>query len=780
MIVKKLSNGPSSVAQRMLRDGTMPDPFYRINEYADADMLNAQENVFEFAGEVSREMLEKKHVILQASGIDTVADVKVNGVTVLHASDMFRTYETDVKGMLHEGGNTVRFEITPPRKIMRETKPSTPDREIHFVAAGCERGSQYIRKAHSMAGWDWGIDLPDSGIYGDVLIIAYDSRIEDVHIRQEHIGGKVIIKTDVCVTDGDTGNVAVSVYAPDGKKLHEGAASQPVTIEKPELWWPNNLGSQPLYRVTLKYGDEEKEYNIGLRTLTVSRAENETGREFCFAVNGVKFFAMGADYIPDDAIYPRITDEKLECMVRTAHDSNFNMLRIWGGGYYPRDSFYDCCDRYGIVVWQDFMFACNVYDLTAGMETDIRNEAIDNIRRLRHHASLGLWCGNNEMESAWDHWGGYCDHSETLKSDYLKIFEEILPDAVRKYDGDHFYWPSSPSSGGHFDRPDDENDGDTHYWAVWHGELPFSDYLKHRFNFCSEFGFQSFPSMKTVRTYAREDDMNIFSRVMESHQKNDAANGKMLYYISQNFKLPEGFENIVYVTQILQAMAIKAGVEHFRRNRGKCMGALYWQLNDNWPVASWSSIDYFGRWKALQYAAVSFFAPVAGSLFVDGGIAHAYAANEIFSDIEVKVSLCIRKLDFTVVSSTETVKSIRAFSSAEIARIDAPVSYDSFIEAVFEYPDGHRTTETALTVPFKHLELKKPDIRVTMADGSVKVSSDTYTPFVYLDFDDGDAIFAKNYFDITDDRPVDISYHIISGKCSKIRVKSLEETYGGL
>ncbi len=778
MITVRALDTPCSAVSELIRSGKMEDPYFGLNEYRAAELINKKNSLFEQDFEITSDVLSKKYVLLSASGIDTVADIFLNGKCIAHTSDMFRTYEIDVKDVIKAGTNHICFEIVPPRKIMQETMPSSADREIHYIPSGCEKGNQYLRKAHSMSGWDWGIDLPDSGIYGDVSIKAFDSRIEDVHIRQEHRDGSVYIKAEMMTTDpGDLKASEIKIISPDMKNVWTARPGETVKIDKPELWWPNNLGAQPLYTVTIACGDDRRSYRIGLRTITVSRDETSWGREFCFMVNGVRFFAMGADYIPDDAIYPDITDEKLELMVKTARKSNYNMIRIWGGGYYPKDVFYDLCDRYGIVIWQDFMFACNIYDGSPQFLKDVEAEAADQIKRLRHHASLGMWCGNNEIESAWDHWEGFCDHSETLKQDYLKIFEEILPGSVEKHDGEHFYWPSSPSSGGHFERPDDENDGDTHYWAVWHGQLPFSDYLKHRFNFCSEFGFQSFPSVKTIKTYASEQDMNIFSRVMESHQKNDSANGKMLFYISENFQYPDNFENVVYVTQVLQALAVKAGVEHFRRNRGKCMGSLYWQMNDKWPVASWSSIDYFGRWKALQYYAVGFYAPVAGSLYIDGGTAYAFAANETAYGQKVKVSLKIKKFNFDIVNEVNAEITVGSFSSAEITRIDAPVSYDTFVDAEFSYEDGHTTEETALTVPYKHAELERPNLRINAESGNIRISADTYTPFVFLDFDDGDAVFDRNFFCITGKNEYDTAYRITDGKCSSPSVKSLRDTY---
>jgi beta-mannosidase len=384
--------------------------------------------------------------------------------------------------------------------------------------------------------------------------------------------------------------------------------------------------------------------------MTISQEKDEWGSEFAFMVNGIKIFAKGADYIPEDLIYSRITGERIEYLLDSCVRANFNCIRVWGGGYYPSDTFYEICDRLGLIVWQDLMYACNVYDLTREFEENIIEETRDNVKRIRHHASLGLWCGNNELEAAWCEWAVFKDHSAQLRADYIKQFEYILPKAVEESDHSTFFWPSSPSSGGCFDNPVDENRGDTHYWDVWHGLKPFEDYRNHYFRFCSEFGFQSFPSIKTVHTFTEEEDRNIFSRVMESHQKNGAANGKMLYYLSENFLYPKDFESLLYVTQVLQGMAIKFGVEHWRRHRGRCMGAVYWQLNDDWPVASWASIDYFGRWKALHYMAKNFFAPVAGSISRTENTIEAHIQNERMAAKNCKVVMTLKRMDFTVLS----------------------------------------------------------------------------------------------------------------------------------
>ena len=350
------------------------------------------------------------------------------------------------------------------------------------------------------------------------------------------------------------------------------------------------------------------ERTIGLRTVTVCTDADEWGNQFAFVVNGQKIFAMGANYIPEDNLLGHLSEERSERLIRDCARANFNCIRIWGGGYYPEDYVYDACDRYGILVWQDLMFACNVYDLNDEFEANILAETADNVKRIRHHACLGLWCGNNEMEWGWRDWGRLEGHRPKYKADYTKIFEMLLPRLVKQVDDQTYYWLSSPSSGGSFDDPNDFNRGDNHYWEVWHSNKPFTEYRDFYFRFCSEFGFQSFPGKKTLDSFSLPEDQNIFSEVMESHQKNGLANTKIFSYISGYYKYPKDMESIAYISQILQLKAIQYGVEHWRRNWGRCMGSIYWQLNDCWPVASWASIDYYGRWKALHYGAKRFYA----------------------------------------------------------------------------------------------------------------------------------------------------------------------------
>ena len=401
---------------------------------------------------------------------------------------------------------------------------------------------------------------------------------------------------DITVTDLADGNQ---------KKVHAfGGKPEEMLIENPRLWWPNGYGEQNLYSVLVRLLKNEEEVDtwekrIGLRTLTKKTTKDEFGEYFAHEVNGVSFFAMRADYIPEDCILGRCSEMRTRQLLTQCKEANFNVIRVWGGGHYPFDGFWDICDELGLVVWQDFMFACALYDLTEEFEENVRRELIDNIRRIRSHPSLGLWCGNNEMEMFTDTeiWG--CTPRQ--KADYIKLYEYIIPKILKEEDPYTFYWPASPSSGGSFDNPNDENRGDVHYWDVWHGNKPITEYRKFYFRYVSEFGFQSFPSIKTVETFTEKEDRNIFSYVMEKHQRNSTANGKIMNYMEQTFLYPSDFDTLLYASQLLQAEAMRYGVEHFRRNRGRCMGAIVWQLNDCWPVASWSSIDYYGRWKALHY-----------------------------------------------------------------------------------------------------------------------------------------------------------------------------------
>lgn len=766
---------PGSVLAAFIAEHKIEDPYFGINEYTARELFRRDYRISRLF-EVDEGLLLNDHVNLVCHGLDTLAEVYINQKLVLSANNMHRTWEIDCKAFLHSGENEISILIKAPISYIENYK-AQEGKEIEFITSGAMKGNQYLRKAHSMFGWDWGAQLPDAGIWREIELVAYsDAKIEDVFISQIHSKNQVHleIKTELKVINTKVYRVKYVLKAPSGEVqyLKESVCSEvknqqcmSLHITNPQLWWPNGYGKQPLYQLEVYlYKEDElldkKQFTIGLRTLTISQEKDQWGEEFAFIVNGIKIFTRGANYIPEDCIYSWITKERMEYLIESSVRANFNCLRVWGGGYYPSDEFYELCDRYGVIVWQDLMYACNIYELTNEFAENIVVEAQDNVRRLRHHPSLGLWCGNNEIESAWENWGGFKDHSKELKADYIKQFEYLLPKAVKEVDPITFYWPSSPSSGGCFNDPDSQDKGDTHYWDVWHGQKPFNDYQKYFFRFCSEFGFQSFPSIKTIETFTVEEDRNIFSKVMESHQKNDAANGKILYYISQTFKYPKDFESLIYISQLLQGMAIKSGVEHWRRNRGRCMGTLYWQLNDNWPVASWSSIDYYGRWKALHYMAKKFYAPCACSLVKNEKQIEAYIQNESLTEKDYEVIVRLKKFDFTVLDEKKELGTIPSLScmrvaSKEYSQLIQGIEDEVFVEVIFKIEEDV-TIESEIFVPYKYLKLKKPELKLEVEEQdsyyNLRIETNTFTPFVELDLKSADAIFEDNYFTLTDSK----------------------------
>ena len=762
---------PGSAMDTFCREGILPDPYYGMNEYKWTEFWR---NDFDIRGtfSMSAEEISRDQILLTFYGIDTIADIFFNGEKLGHTENMHRTWVYSVKDIVKAGENLLEIHIASPVNFIEAYKPEK-GREIHLTNTGTTPGSQYIRKAHSMFGWDWGPKLPDAGLFRGIELCCFDTaRLGESLIRQEHVAGEVILHIEsetekTCESAADELQLVYELRDPSGSLIYTGTDSD-IKITNPSLWWPNGYGEQPLYKLTiqLKAGEkvlDTKEYRIGLRTVTVSREDDQWGQEFAIMVNGVKIFARGADYIPDDCFYSRITRDILERDVKACVFANFNCLRVWGGGYYPSDEFYDLCDEYGILLWQDLMYACNIYDLTPDFAENIAIEAKDNLLRFRNHACLGLICGNNELECAWTDWKDAQGHAPSLKRDYLFQFEFLLADVVKKNAPDAFYWSSSPSSGGSFDNPCDENRGDCHYWDVWHGQKPFSEYMNHYFRFCSEFGFQSLPSIKTVESFTEEKDRNLFSRVMESHQKNPAANGKILYYLSETFRYPKNLESLIFLSQILQGYAMKEATEHWRRNRGRCMGSIYWQFNDNWPVASWSSMDYYGRYKALHYMAKGFCDNVAGSIEKKETHMGFWISNETLVPVTVKAKIAVKTLDLQVLQEQEVCQEVAALSAEclfekEYKELIKDREDNVFLVVQYEYEqNGQKIAkkEFETFVPVKYLELKEPAFKVTEnTDGSVSIQTDTFVPYCMLEGISEDTIWNENVVAFTDNEVI--------------------------
>lgn len=767
---------PGSVYSFLLEKGLMEDPFYGMNELEALKLLDNEftfTKTFDFAPTGDT-------VLLRCEGLDTLCDLYINGTHIAYTDNMHRTYEFDVTEHLRAEKNNISVLFHPPIPYITEQQK----KETVYEPWHCTEGAGHIRKAHCMMGWDWGPRLPDAGIWKDISMIVLDSaRIMDFHIIQRHENGRVFITPNV-VTDKEA-EVTVNVTTPDGK-TYAIPVNTETEIVNPRLWWPNGLGEQPLYTVTARCCGAEESKRIGLRTLKLIREKDKYGESFCHEVNGVRFFAMGADYIPEDNILTRVTPEKTYKLIKQCRDANFNAIRVWGGGVYPRDSFFDACDEMGIVVFEDMMVACVTLSTTEEMKENFKAELYDNLKRIRHHASLALISGNNEVEEMYPNW---LEKQPHLVKSYLAIYEDMVPEIVQEVCPYIPYVPSSPSSCGHFVDPRNENYGDSHYWAVWHDNKPYTDYRNHYFRYLSEFGFQSFPSEKTINAVTAPEDRNIFSRVMEMHQRNGVANGKILNYLSQTYKYPKEFGTLLYASQLLQAEAMRYGVEHLRRHRGRCMGALYWQLNDIWPTASWSSVDYYGRLKALHYVAKRFYNPIMISCKETGEGDTRYfptldprvdyttkaqlcVTNETRSDVTGEAVWALRDSTGKILKEGKTAMTVPALSSVwleemDFCKTDVDNTYMSFAFVIY----GQAVSEGTVlfTVP-KYFRFQNPNLRCEVKGDELTVYADAYAQYVEIDAPDCDFVLSDNYFDMNAGSK---TVKILEGTPENIRLRSV-------
>ncbi|MCR5004433.1 MAG: glycoside hydrolase family 2 protein [Clostridiales bacterium] len=796
---------PGTVYADYLAAGKMENPYWRDNELKALELME-HDYIYETTFTPEAAVMDKEKIVLRFNGLDTLADVDLNGVRIGHADNEHRVWEFDVKEVLTAGENTLTVTLLSSVNFIREAFKEDP--QIMMSSDGMQ-GASYLRKAHCDFGWDWGARIPDAGIFKDVELLGMDyGRIESVYVRQQHENGKVTLsfEPEIIVFDRQADydyTVTYTVTDPEGNVL---VTTTDTTFEvpDPQLWWPNGYGAQPLYKVkaVLTRGGAELdrwERRIGLRTMELTRVKDQWGESFCHTVNGVSVFAMGADYIPEDNIKPFITRERTFKLLKDCKDANFNAVRVWGGGMYASEDFLDACDEYGLMVWQDFCFACASYDLTPDFDANIREEFRQNILRMRSHPSLGLWSGNNEMEQFFamsmrydpDHKDprGYIRKASQVP-DYFAMYEYILPRMVMKYDPQTPYIPSSPTSGGGYDNPNDEHRGDVHYWDVWHGGKPFTEYRKFRFRYLSEFGFQAFPTMKTIEAFTLPEDRNLFSYVMEKHQRNNNANGIIMRYMQQTYQLPSTFDKQIYTSQMLQAESMRYGVEHFRACRPESMGTIIWQLNDIWPVASWAMIDYYGRWKAVYYEARHFFAPLllvneeASVMTQNENInAEPYEiqnsvkltlCNESMQDRKLTVHWQIREASGEVVRAEE-VKDIAVPALSAVHLDEVMIDIDRFSQYVsYQMLDeqGAVVSEgTTLYIQPKYFHFEDPQISLEVLDDThIRVTAQKFAKNIQILDEAGELKLSDNYFDL---QPGSRVLTVLAGKPENLSVMSV-------
>jgi beta-mannosidase len=802
---------PGCVHTDLLAAGQIDDPYYRDNELR-VLWVGEADWVYRRAFDVSESLLGHDRVLLHCRGLDTLATIVLNGREIGRTDNMFRTWEYDVRDDLVVGENTIEVRFDSPVGYVRERGHQ---RYLPAWGVGQHKldGGGWIRKEPCNFGWDWGPMLATCGIWRDIELVAYDTaRLSDVHIMQDHEGAEGVGLDITVGVEGAGGvvpaglsvDIAVSwqgrVIARATQPVSDGEAVAALLVRDPQIWWPSGMGAQPLYEVEVQLcgpgdvllGRDNK--RVGLRTLRLDRHPDEWGESFQFTANGVPFFAKGANWIPAETFATRITRDDYVRLLQDAVDANMNMLRVWGGGLYEDDVFYDLCDELGICVWQDFIFACATYPAfdKAWMD-NVRAEAEDNVRRIRHHASLALWCGNNELEQGLvgDEWT-----ATTMSwADYMPLFDEMLPEIVGRLDPQTDYWPSSPHTPvgdrRDFNNPDH---GDAHLWQVWHGKMPFEWYrtCTHRFN--SEFGFQSFPEPRTVYGYTLPEDRNITSYVMELHQRSGIGNTTIMTYMLDWFRLPTSFEMGLWLSQILQGMAIKYAVEHWRRAMPRGMGTLYWQINDCWPVASWSSIDSLGRWKALHYMARDFYAPllVSGLEDWDLGTVELHVTSDLAEARDARVDWTLTDVAGDVLAEgSETVQAapradttVRTLDLREL--LDAQGRRRALLWLTLEVDGETVSTNLVTFCRPKHLELASPVIETSVRaldDGaySVTLSTDRPALWAWLELAEADARFSTNFVHLRPGVPVEVvvrpqselSAEALSGQ---LRVRSLVDT----
>jgi beta-mannosidase len=797
---------PGCVHTDLLNNKLIDDPFYRDNEQKQ-QWIGKTDWEYQTVLNITPEILARDNVELVFEGLDTYANVFLNSESLLNTDNMFRTWRTDCKRLLRPGANTLRIRFRSP---INEVLPLMAKLDYQLPAGNDqgEKTSPHTRKAPYQYGWDWGPRFVTSGIWRPVFLETWNkARLDDLHILPKQVtaaAASLTAEVEVVADSNASATIIVDnltdkrVAARREVKLTPGVnhVALEFVIARPALWWPNGLGAHPLYTFKAQLLIDGKRIDkrvtrTGLRSLELRQQPDESGKSFTFVINGQPVFAKGGNWIPADSFPTRISTAKYRQLLESVRDTHMNMLRVWGGGIYERNDFYDLCDEMGILVWQDFMFGCSLYPGDQPFLDNVRQEAIDNVKRLRNHPSIAIWVGNNEIESGWFHWGWKDQLPAKLWDDYLKLFYGVLPEVCSTLDPSRPYWPSSPSSKLE-DDPESQKMGDLHYWQVWHAALPFSEYEKQTPRFMSEYGFQSFPQLETVNTYTVPSDHDIKSPVMMAHQRHPRGNQLIREYMLREYPEPKDFESFLYVSQVLQAEGIKIGAEHLRRIMPHNMGSLFWQINDCWPVASWSSIDYTGRWKALQYYAGRFYSEVLVSPHEENGNIQVVVVSDRLQPFTAQLNLNLLDFEGHILWSQQQNIEVAALSSKSYVSIpNGSLLAGKDIKGVFLLAellvDGKTVSRNEhFFQPYKDLTLPRPQINVEVLaarDGfRVTLSADKFARAVYLSAPGYPGFFSDNYFDLIPGRKVEVGFRpragiTLSDFRKKLKIRSMIDSF---
>ena len=782
----KTAQVPGSFHQDLLNHDEIKDPFFGVNE-KDLDWVGKSDCSYKLIFSPQVEIFKKKNIFIEFKGLDTFADVFLNGKEILSSDNMFHPWSVNVKDILKLNDNEV---IVKFRSAINEKLPHMKTLGYELPADNDQAGktSVYSRKAPYHYGWDWGPSLVTTGIWRDVILTGYNEfyfgelMISNISLKD----GIAELNFELSVFSKINTSIAIQI---DEKKhnIHKNFDSRlekglnhiqkTLYVENPDLWWPSGHGEQSLYHFFVEIFSNKTSINknkrIGIRDVYIKREQDAKGKSFEIHVNDVPIYSKGANWIPADSFTTRLDKNDYEKLIIAAKDANMNTLRIWGGGIYEPDIFYELCDKYGILVWQDFMFACSMYPADKNFLASVEKEVRYQVSRLKSYACIILWCGNNEIASGWLSWGWKEALPSKVWDDYKALFHELLPILCDELDPSRLYWPSSPGHDLNLPKSDQiYGSGDNHYWGVWHSGEPLEAFEKNVGRFMSEYGMQSFPSMKTIETFTKQEDRSINSEVMSFHQKASLGTGNLMMYIEKDYIVPEDFEKIVILSQIMQAEAIKYAVEVHRRNRPFCMGTLYWQFNDCWPGLSWSSIDYRGDWKALHFAAKDFYSPILTTINRNNETIDVHIINDLNKVFIIDLNVSIRSFKGEVLFE-KNMKGVDLDPTSSKVQYRFEILPSGILESIdlletFFYcecvADGNIISKNELFfVKPKAMTLKKPDYelsyKINRNDVLVKIKAKSFLYRLFIQSLEIEGDFSDNYFHLQAGAFKEIIFH---------------------